>query len=251
MCSCFYGLETYVNVALAYTMLTITLQVLVKLRREKFLRMVEEDDACSEDSFEEEGAYEVADNFQQRSLTVTVYQRVESKSNSFLSILLPNLLGASVSVPYFFFSQIIPAKRDMDLCALRDSSDPSLNMVAQVFILLLRFVVPLLALLISLIAVVFKYLRSQEPVTPKTTKLFRISIVLATSFILCSSMHLLQNAALLNYHTLKPYIAPPYTLGPELVLYSTLLHYASSLVRPFFVLVSLCIKNFSACARRK
>lgn len=255
MCSCFSGLESYVNVAMAYTMLTIILQVLVKLRREKFLHILENDAMIStsdeDDSFDEESGYEVADNFQQKSLTVTVYHRFESRpSSALLTILLPTLLAASVSVPYFLFSQIIPAKPNVDLCVLRDSSDATLNIVAQVMILLLRVVVPILALVLTIIATVFKYHRMQETLSKRTIRHYRAAILLTLIFLFCSSAHLLQNAFLLNYRTLKPYIVPPFVLSQELVLYSTMLHYAASIIRPFFVLLSFGMKLQSACVIR-
>lgn len=233
-------------------MLTIILQVLVKLRREKFLHILE-DDAISddEDSFDEDSAYEVADNFQQKSLTVTVYQRVDSRPSSVLTILLPTLLAGSVSVPYFLFSQIIPAKQNVDICVLRDSSDSTLNVIAQVMILLLRVVVPILALFITLVATVFKYLRTQEAMSKRTVRLYRAAVVLTLIFLLCSSLHLLQNAFLLNYRTLQPYITAPFKFSKELVLYSTVLHYVASLVmRPLFVLLSIFggVKVRSVCS---
>lgn len=237
MCACFAGLETYVNVALAYTMLTVTLQVLVKLRREKFLH-VSSDDDLSDDSFDEDNdAYEVADNFQQRSLTMTVYQRVESRSTAVLSILLPTMLAGSLSVPYFLFSQIIPAKQDVDLCTLRDSDDLTLNLVAQIFILLLRVVVPLMALLIAIVATLFKYTRTRRLLSSKTSLHVRAALVLAISFVASSGTHLLQNSQLLNYRTMQPYIVLPFKLTKELVLISTLLNYGASLVRPVFVIL--------------
>lgn len=251
MCACYSGLESYVNIALAYTTLTILLQVLVKLRREKFLHIVE-DDVMSEDSFDEdEGAYEVADNYQQQSLTVTVYQRVYTRPSILLSILLPTLLAASVSVPYFLFSQIVPAKQNVDLCILRDSSDATLNIVAQVMILLLRVIVPLFAVIIAIIAIIFKYFRTRNTLSTKTIRHFRAAVVLTLIFLLCSSVHLLQNAFLLSYHTLQPYIVPPFTFDQELVLYSTALHYAASLMRPCFVLLSFSVSIRNACALHK
>lgn len=254
MCACFSGLEAYVNVAMAYTMLTIILQVLIKLRREEFLHILQDDAISDDDSFDdEESAYEIADNFQQKSLTfTTVYQRIDSRPSTMLMILLPTLLAGSVSVPYFLFSQIIPAKPSVDLCVLRDSSDSTLNIIAQVMILLLRVVVPILSLLITIIATIFKYARTQESLSKRTVQHYRAAIVLTLIFLFCSSTHLLQNAFLLNYRTLQPYIAPPFVLSQELVLYSTMLHYAASLLmRPLFVLLSFGMDLPNACVIRK
>lgn len=237
-CAAFSGIQCFVNVSIAYTILIFGLNVFSTTSKDyQKLGVVAFDDI--ED---EEGYHEVHEEYFP-SARLTDYSTQGSKLFTACSLFASLLLSASISVPYFLLAQLVQGE-----CCLHDNSS-----LAEALILLLRRALPItLMLLLLTTSLMQKQRRNKNQRTlqtmmnsswsgnccsAKSEKFLNVAITYAITFLFFSSARLISD---------DPHDDYVFAFLTPARLYLTLLHYICSVLRPIFVLSVLLVQSSSS-----
>uniref|UniRef100_A0AAG5DVN7 G-protein coupled receptors family 1 profile domain-containing protein n=1 Tax=Anopheles atroparvus TaxID=41427 RepID=A0AAG5DVN7_ANOAO len=258
-CMLYSGFESLTSVAIAYLIVGLnfhsiaTYNLAVEVAKGGAIAATEPESVA--DSFAEENSYEVATDAlaQKRSLTID-YRYKKTRISVLFPILLVWFIAVSESLPLFLFSDIVLEAPTMAAVAGRGGGNGTQHCTVLVnavtnhrlvslMVILIRIVLPTVALLITTVQIVVKFYRGKRFAQPdeideNVAFALKLSMFLSISYVLFTAQRLY--GSLLLEILSEPNVVPKYpqfssTIGLSLAVF----HYCASFIRPL-VIVAMC-----------
>jgi hypothetical protein len=271
LCAIFLGVDSFTSTSTIYFIVMMnlhsisTFNLAIKTSTNHSGRQkVADEDLYEESSYtksfideqeDDGGNYEVArseraiKNRYKRSITID-YRPKKTK----ISVILPTIyiwvMSASVALPFFILSDVIPSADDPQVCGIRNFNGHNV-LLLQICAMAIRVVVPCVCLLLAMVWT-WRKLCSMTALTvlgevdERVDGNLRISLVFSTVFVVCSLQKLI--ISLVFEILTRPFMMPKYPgVDSRLVPVAlALLNSAASVIRPIVYLAmekSVRIRN--------
>lgn len=259
LCKVYMGLDCFTNSGLIYTIIVLNLHLISYAKIWQNKQKMQECETESIDSFSEsddELEYAIIGGQSKEHLdTSSSKMKHFAQTKAFPSITYIIVLSLSISIPFFLFAQKLPniSNTNNSICGIKTfHQDIIASSFISIMVTLLRTILPIVLILITTITIICYLLGYQKFKTKEHIFFFKISFTISLFFILFSLQRLYFSLLFEIYFTPnKPFthIKYPHVTSLPLVLLLTLMHYLSSLLRPFSVLLLVkCYKNSNSSA---
>uniref|UniRef100_A0A182R1R8 G_PROTEIN_RECEP_F1_2 domain-containing protein n=1 Tax=Anopheles funestus TaxID=62324 RepID=A0A182R1R8_ANOFN len=256
-CTLYSGLESFTSVAIVYFIVGLNFHSISSYNLAVDLAknaLTTQDAESATESLTEENSYEVATDTisQKRSLTID-YRYKKRRICVRFPILLVWFIAASESLPLFLFADITAitptsgaGQQPKQYCTELTSSMVNHNIVSFM-VIVIRIILPTVALVITLIQAVIKFYRGKHFTQPDEIEenvafSLKVSIFLSLSYAIFSIQRLF--GSVLQEMLLQPNIVPKYPVfSPFVGISLTVLHYSASFIRPLVIIVMCKQKN--------
>jgi hypothetical protein len=264
LCAIYLGVDSFTSTSTIYFIVMINLHSISTFnlaRKTSIENQSCRQKAADEDLYEEssctksfidepeqgDGNYEVArperviKSRYKRSITID-YRPRKTK----ISVILPTIyiwvMSASVALPFFILSDVIPSVADPQVCGIRNFDGHNV-LLLQVFAMAIRVVVPCVCLLLAMVWTVQKLCSTSEltltelgEVDERVDGNLKISLVFSVIFVVCSLQKLI--ISLVFEILTRPFMMPKYpNVNSKLVPVAlALLNSTASVVRPIVYL---------------
>ncbi|XP_058124367.1 uncharacterized protein LOC131282151 [Anopheles ziemanni] len=251
-CTLYSGLESLTSVAIAYFIVGLNFHSISTYNLA--VDVVKSGTIASNEpeSIAEENSYEVATDAvsQKRSLTID-YRYKKTRISVQFPILLVWFIAISESLPLFLFSDIVVAPTPLagndvgnqtQHCTVLVNTVTNHRLVS-LMVILIRIILPTVALLITTVQMVVKFYRGKRFAQPdeideNVAFALKLSIFLSISYIVFTAQRLY--GSLLLEILSEPNVVPKYPLFSSTIgLTLAVFHYCASFVRPL-VIVAMC-----------
>lgn len=187
-----------------------------------------------------------------------------SKQTKRIHVLFPSLfvwfLSASVSIPLFVLSSILPNEQTPLVCGIVNF-DPDNNQLVQYLFVAVRIVIPTVCLLFTLTSILWKMCRSGQLVgkcvlDENVVELLHLAAVLTMSFVIFSAQRLV-GSSFYEVWTNTPFMLPKYPmLDVGLAIVLVMFYWSASALRPLaYLLADLDVRDefrvTLGCGRRR
>ncbi|XP_053665914.1 uncharacterized protein LOC128715057 [Anopheles marshallii] len=255
-CTLYSGLESFTSIAIVYFIVGLNFHSISSYNLAVNVAknaLTTPDAESATESLTEENSYEVATDTisQKRSLTID-YRYKKRRICVRFPILLVWFIAASESLPLFLFADILAitpmsaGQQPKQYCTELTNGMVNHHIVSFL-VIVIRIILPTVALVITLIQAVVKFYRGKHFTQPDEIEenvafALKVSIFLSLSYIIFSLQRLF--GSVLQEILLQPGVVPKYPgFGPSLSLALIVLHYSASFIRPLVVIVMCKQKN--------
>ncbi|XP_052898319.1 uncharacterized protein LOC128305072 [Anopheles moucheti] len=256
-CTLYSGLESFTSIAIVYFIVGLNFHSISSYNLAVNVAknaLTTPDAESATESLTEENSYEVATDTisQKRSLTID-YRYKKRRICVRFPILLVWFIAASESLPLFLFADVTAitptsstGQQPKQYCTELTNSMVNHHIVSFM-VIVIRIILPTVALVITLIQAVVKFYRGKHFTQPDEIEenvafSLKASIFLSLSYVLFSLQRLFGSD--LQEILLQPSVVPKYPgFGPVLGLSLTVLHYSASFIRPLVLIVMCKQKN--------
>uniref|UniRef100_A0A336LLM6 CSON011195 protein n=1 Tax=Culicoides sonorensis TaxID=179676 RepID=A0A336LLM6_CULSO len=259
LCFIYMGTECLISILIFYTTIALNLTVIsnVKLIQSKIkVHNIDKEEYHLYDSSNEsdelddiEQGYEILESCREEPIS-----RYEDKNESFSFLfLLILILAVSVSIPFFLYAQKqhVPGTNN-SICVMKPLNDPIFNNIIEICIIFVRVLIPSMILLTTTIVLLLKNFKAK----PESTRIpIKIALTLSMIFIVCSFQRFYGTliTEFVKRKLTEPFQVLKYShaINSLSAIMLTLLHYLSSLIRPFSLLMIQVCSRLSCITKTR